>query len=108
NTDYHGEIKSRGIHAGVTTVMSRAEVLSAHASCAILNSGGASTVFLGATSAGKTESATFWAERNVHERRRELERRYAIDHKGDKKKATEIMGTVGYMCQDDWIHIVPS
>ena len=108
NTDYHGEIKSRGIHAGVSTVMSRAEVLSAHASCAILNSAGTGTVFLGASGAGKTEAATFWGERNVHVRRAELERRYAIDHKGDKKKATEIMGTVGFLCQDDWIHIVPS
>jgi hypothetical protein len=63
NTDYHGEIKSRGIHAGVSTVMSRAEVLSAHASCAILNSAGTGTVFLGASGAGKTEAATFWAHR---------------------------------------------
>ena len=88
--------------------MSRAEVLSAHASCAILTSAGTATVFLGASGAGKTEAATFWGERNVHVRRKELERRYAIDHKGDKKKATEIMGTVGFLCQDDWVHIVPS
>ncbi len=108
NTDYHGEVKSRGIHAGVSTVMSRAEVLSAHASCAILSSAGTATVFLGASRAGKSEAATFWSERNVHVRRAELERRYAIDHKGDRKKATEIMGTVGFVCQDDWVHIVPS
>lgn len=108
NTDYHGEIKSRGIHAGVATVMSRAEVLSAHASCAILSSAGTATVFLGAGGSGKTLAATFWGERNAPGRRAELERRYAVDHKGDKKRATEIMGTVGYLCQDDWIHIVPS
>jgi hypothetical protein len=108
NTDYHGEIKSRGIHAGVSTVMSRAEVLSAHASCAILSSAGTSTVFLGAGGSGKTDAATFWAERNVHERRNELERRYLLEHKGDRKKVKEIMGTVGYVCQDDWVHIVPS
>lgn len=108
NTDYHGEIKNRGIHAGVSTVMSRAEVLSAHASCAILSSSGNATVIFGATDAGKTEAATFWAERNQHGRRLELERRYAIDLKNDKKKAKEVLGTVGYVCQDDWVHIVPS
>ncbi|HYC56474.1 MAG TPA: hypothetical protein VEL28_16205 [Candidatus Binatia bacterium] len=108
NTDYHGEIKSRGIHAGVSTVMARAEVLSAHASCAILNSSGAGTVIMGTSGAGKTQAATFWAERNCHWRREELERRYAIEHKNDRKKAKEILGTVGYMCQDDWVHIVPS
>ena len=108
NTDYHGEVKSRGIHAGVSTVMSRAEVLSAHASCAILNSNGNGTVFLGASGSGKTEASTFWGERNIHGRRKELERRYLVDHKNDKKKVAEIMGMVGYVCQDDWVHIVPS
>jgi len=108
NTDYHGEIKSRGIHAGVSTVMARAEVLSAHASCAILSSGGGATVMLGAGGAGKTDGATFWAERNSHARRLELERRYAIEHKNDRKKAKEILAVVGYICQDDWVHIVPS
>lgn len=107
NTDYHGEIKSRGIHSGVSSVMAMAEVLSAHASCAILNSGGGSTVFIGRENAGKTKAATFWSERNLTARREELERRYAIEHKTEKE-TEEAMKTVGHVCQDDWVHIVPS
>jgi hypothetical protein len=107
NTDYHGEIKSRGIHSGVSSVMAMAEVLSAHASCAILNNGGGSTVFMGREGAGKTLAATFWSERNLPARRNELARRYKIDKGGDKD-LEETMKLVGNVCQDDWVHIVPS
>ncbi|MFT4571589.1 MAG: hypothetical protein ACI8TX_000854 [Hyphomicrobiaceae bacterium] len=107
NTDYHGEIKSRGIHSGVSSVMSMAEVLSAHASCSIMNSGGGCTVFMGRENSGKTLAATFWAERNLTARRDELIRRYKIDSKTDEQ-AEAAMKVVGHVCQDDWVHIVPS
>lgn len=108
NTDYHGEIKARGIHAGVSAVMSMAEVLSAHASCAILNTDGDSTVIMGREGTGKSLAATFWGERNANTRRDELKRRYAIDLKNDKEKVASAMQIVGQLCQDDWVHIVPS
>ncbi len=107
NTDYHGEIKSRGIHSGVATVMSMVEVLSAHASCGILSSSGNSTMFVGGSDSGKSEAVTFWAERNETRNRGELERRYARIKKSEKD-AKELMRSVGFMCQDDWLQIVPS
>jgi hypothetical protein len=107
NTDYHGEIKARGIHSGVSAVMSMVEVLSVHASSAILNSEGTTTVFIGAEDAGKSLAATAWAERNHPARRNELTRRYAVE-KGDEKKAAEVMRGVGVVGQDDWVQIVPS
>lgn len=107
NTDYHGEIKARGVHSGVATVMSMAEVLSAHASAAILGSSGSATLFMGASGAGKSLAATFWSERNDPRRRNELVRRYQIE-KGTDKAAKELLKTIGFVCQDDWVHIVPS
>ncbi len=108
NTDYHGEVKSRGIHSGVSAVMSMAEVLSAHASAAILNSEGGTTLFMGADCSGKTLAATSWGERNDTTRRDELTRRYtAIGKKGDKTPE-EIVKGAGFICQDDWVQIVPS
>ncbi len=107
NTDYHGEIKSRGIHSGVASVMSMAEVLSAHASCAILSDSGNTTVFMGGDASGKSRAATFWAERNNKAHREELARRYDAD--GSFSKAgSEIVSSLGFICQDDWVHIVPS
>lgn len=107
NTDYHGEIKARGVHSGVATVMSMAEVLSAHASAAILGSSGSATLFMGASGAGKSLAATFWSERNDPRHRNELVRRYQIE-KGTDKAAKELLKTIGFVCQDDWVHIVPS
>ncbi len=108
NTDYHGEIKSRGINSGVAAVMSTVDVLSVHGSAAVLSSEGTSTVFLGTSGAGKTEAATFWAERNRKERRDELLRRYVIDNKNNESAAKEAAQGVGFLCQDDWVEIVPS
>jgi hypothetical protein len=106
NTDYHGEIKARGVHSGVATVMSIAEVLSAHASSVLLSTTGAATVIMGAQGAGKSVATTFWAERNESVRRNELLRRYAIDK--NEKEAKEILPGIGLVGQDDWVHIVPS
>jgi hypothetical protein len=107
NTDYHGEVKCRGIHSGVSAVMSMAEVLSAHASSAILSKEGTATLFMGANGAGKSRAATFWTERNENERRNELQRRYAkIIH--DEKETEEAMRGIGILGQDDWTQIVPS
>jgi len=108
NTDYHGEIKSRGVHSGVSSVMSMAEVLSAHASSAILGSDGSASVIMGAGDTGKSRAATFWAERNDTTRRKELERRYRTEKNIDEKAATELMAGVGVAAQDDWVQIVPS
>jgi hypothetical protein len=107
NTDYHGEVKCRGIHSGVSAVMSMAEVLSAHASSAILSKEGTATLFMGADGSGKSRAATFWAERNDNSRRKELARRYSkiID---DDKKTEEAMRGLGFLGQDDWTQIVPS
>ena len=107
NTDYHGEIKCRGIHSGVSTVMSMAEVISAHASSAVLNSEGTVTVMMGGAGSGKSMAATFWTERNRPTRRKELERRYTIEE-DDEKKAAEKMSGLGIVGQDDWLQIVPS
>ena len=106
NTDYHGEIKSRGIHSGTAAVMSVAEVIGAHASSAILSSSGNCTVFMGGDGSGKSRAATFWTERNIDTRRNELKRRYSLT--SDETKATETMKSVGYLAQDDWINLVPA
>jgi len=106
NTDYHGEVKARGVHSGVATVMSIAEVLSAHASSVLLSSEAKATVLMGAEGSGKSIATTFWAERNFTARRDELMRRYTIE-KGDKA-AKEILPGIGLVGQDDWVHIVPS
>ncbi len=107
NTDYHGEVKSRGINSGVSAVMSTAQVLSVHGSCAILNTEGHTTIFMGSSGAGKTKAATFWAERNESRRRDELLRRYTIDKKKDADPKEAVQG-VGFLCQDDWVEIVPA
>ena len=107
NTDYHGEIKCRGIHSGVSAVMSMAEVIPAHAGAAILDSDGGATVIMGGEGTGKSTAVTFWAERNQPERRSELRRRYVIDTKSEKE-TDELMPTIGVVTQDDWISIVPS
>ena len=107
NTDYHGEIKSRGINSGVSAVMSMAEVLSAHASSAVLSSNGKTTVFMGAAGSGKSKAATFWAERNAPRRRNELRRRYLIEGTAEKD-LDESMRALGLVGQDDWLEMVPS
>jgi len=106
NTDYHGEVKARGVHSGVAAVMSVADVLSAHASSVILSSRGSATLLMGADASGKSTGATFWAERNTQQRRDELLRRYVID-KGEKE-AKQALSAIGVVGQDDWVHIVPS
>jgi len=106
NTDYHGEVKARGVHSGVATVMSIAEVLSAHAASVILSTTGNATLVMGAQASGKSTATTFWAERNATARRNELMRRYVIE-KGEKE-AKQILPGLGLVGQDDWVHIVPS
>ena len=109
NTDYHGEVKSRGVHAGVANVMAMAEVLSAHASSVILSSEGSATLFMGASGSGKTTAATFWSERNYDYRRNELRRRYEkLKSKDKEKNLDDLMRGLGIVGQDDWVQIVPS
>jgi hypothetical protein len=110
NTDYHGEVKSRGIHSGVASAMSMGEVISAHASSAILSSEGSATMFMGVSDSGKSRAATFWSERNENLRRDELRRRYTILHQAKKveKDPEELLKAVGILVQDDWAQVVPS
>jgi hypothetical protein len=62
---------------------------------------------MGVSGAGKSTAATFWAERNDPKRRNELARRHQIE-KGNEKAAKEVLKAVGFVCQDDWVHVVPS
>jgi hypothetical protein len=110
NTDYHGEVKCRGVHSGVASAMSIGDVISAHASSAMLSSKGTATLFMGVSNAGKSRAATFWSERNETARRDELLRRYEILHQAKKveEKPEELLKAVGILIQDDWVQIVPS
>ncbi len=115
NTDYHGEVKSRGVLSPLMAIMSLVGIISAHAGCAVENSRGTVTTFTGPTGTGKTTATTFWAEQNEKYRRRELRRRYEIDiekQNGGNPKAVQrdvdkVMRTVGILCQEDWVEIVP-
>ncbi len=107
NTDYHGEIKGRGVHSGVASALSMADVISAHASSAVLSTATTATVIMGSAGSGKSQAAACWAERNHTRRRDELARRYALLEKGGDKIEEKVRG-VGYIGQDDWLHIVPS
>lgn len=110
NTDYHGEVKSRGVLSPLMAVMSLIGVISAHAGCAVLNSRGTVTTFTGPTGTGKTTACTFWAEKNERYRRDELRRRYELDQaRGEvQKRAADIMEQAGTLCQEDWVEIVPA
>ncbi len=105
NTDYHGEVKSRGVLSPLMAIMSQVDVISAHAGCAVLNGRGTVTTFTGPTGTGKTTAGSFWAERNERYRRNELKRRYAIDLKSEEK-AAETLERTGILCQEDWVEIV--
>jgi Phosphoenolpyruvate carboxykinase len=114
NTDYHGEVKSRGVLSPLMAIMSLVDIISAHAGCAVHNSRGTVTTFTGPTGTGKTTACTFWAEKNEKYRRAELRRRYEIDlGRGDgaarlpHRDLDRIMKTVGILCQEDWVEIVP-
>ena len=107
NTDYHGEVKGRGVHSGVASALSMADVISAHASSTVLNSDGTTTVIMGSAGSGKSTAAAFWAERNNSKNRDELARRYSLLEQ-DEEKAKEKVRSVGYIGQDDWLHVVPS
>lgn len=113
NTDYHGEVKSRGVLSPLMAIMSLIGIISAHAGTAVENSRGTATTFTGPTGTGKTTACTFWAEKNERYRRDELRRRYEIDfarnHSPDaaRRMAEELMPKVGILCQEDWVEIVP-
>jgi Phosphoenolpyruvate carboxykinase len=113
NTDYHGEVKSRGVLSPLMAIMSLIGVISAHAGTAVENSRSTATTFTGPTGTGKTTACTFWAEKNEHYRRDELRRRYEIDfarnHSAEaaRRMAEELMPKVGILCQEDWVEIVP-
>lgn len=114
NTDYHGEVKSRGVLSPLMAIMSLVGIISAHAGTAVLNQNGTATTFTGPTGTGKTTAGAFWSEKNEKYRRNELRRRYEIDLRrahpdwnGDQilKRLGEIMRGVGILCQEDWIEI---
>ncbi|HZO81012.1 MAG TPA: phosphoenolpyruvate carboxykinase (ATP) [Candidatus Binataceae bacterium] len=113
NTDYHGEVKSRGVLSPLMAIMSLIGIISAHAGTAVQNSRGTATTFTGPTGTGKTTACTFWAEKNERYRREELRRRYEIDFarnhspEAARTMAEELMPKVGILCQEDWVEIVP-
>ena len=90
--------------------MSIGDVISAHASSAMLSSKGTATLFMGVSNAGKSRAATFWSERNETTRRDELLRRYETLHQAKKVEESpeELLKAVGILIQDDWVQIVPS
>jgi Phosphoenolpyruvate carboxykinase len=113
NTDYHGEVKSRGVLSPLMAILSQVGIISAHAGAAVLNRRGTATTFTGPTGTGKTTAGAFWAEKNERYRREELKRRYRIDleHEGRsgedlERELSRIFPTVGILCQEDWIEIL--
>jgi len=113
NTDYHGEVKSRGVLSPLMAILSKIDIISAHAGAAVLNREGTATTFTGPTGTGKTTAGAFWAERNEVYRRSELKRRYRIDLEreglsgGDLDRTLEKMfPEIGILCQEDWIEIL--
>jgi phosphoenolpyruvate carboxykinase-like protein len=113
NTDYHGEVKSRGVLSPLMAILSKIDIISAHAGAAVLNREGTATTFTGPTGTGKTTAGAFWAERNEVYRRLELKRRYRIDleHEGVSgneldTKLGKIFPEIGILCQEDWIEIL--
>jgi hypothetical protein len=113
NTDYHGEVKSRGVLSPLMAILSKVDIISAHAGAAILNREGTATTFTGPTGTGKTTAGAFWAERNEVYRRLELKRRYRIDLEREglsgnelEEKLERIFPEIGILCQEDWIEIL--
>lgn len=113
NTDYHGEVKSRGVLSPLMAILSLVDIISAHAGAAVLNRSGTATTFTGPTGTGKTTAGAFWAEKNELYRREELKRRYRIDLEYEglsdaalDKELERIFPNVGIMCQEDWIEIL--
>ena len=113
NTDYHGEVKSRGVLSPLMAILSKVDIISAHAGAAVLNREGTATTFTGPTGTGKTTAGAFWAERNEVYRRQELKRRYRIDLEREGASGDDLDGKlermfsdIGIMCQEDWIEIL--
>ncbi|MGH7680754.1 MAG: phosphoenolpyruvate carboxykinase (ATP) [Candidatus Eiseniibacteriota bacterium] len=112
NTDYHGEVKSRGVLSPLMAILSQVDIISAHAGAAVLNRKGTATTFTGPTGTGKTTAGAFWAEKNERYRREELKRRYRLDLEREgagndlESKLDRIFPNVGIMCQEDWIEIL--
>ncbi len=113
NTDYHGEVKSRGVLSPLMAILSKIDIISAHAGAAVLNREGTATTFTGPTGTGKTTAGAFWAERNEVYRRLELKRRYRIDLEHEGLSGNDLEETlnrmfpeIGILCQEDWIEIL--
>ena len=113
NTDYHGEVKSRGVLSPLMAILSQVDIISAHAGAAVLNRKGNATTFTGPTGTGKTTAGAFWAEKNERYRREELKRRYRIDLEKEglsggelESELDRIFPSVGILCQEDWIEIL--
>lgn len=113
NTDYHGEVKSRGVLSPLMSILSQIDIISAHAGAAVLNRSGTATTFTGPTGTGKTTAGAFWAEKNERYRRQEMRRRYQIDleHEGLggeelTRELDRIFPSIGILCQEDWIEIL--
>jgi len=113
NTDYHGEVKSRGVLSPLMAILSQIDIISAHAGAAVLNRKGTATTFTGPTGTGKTTAGAFWAEKNERYRREELKRRYRLDLEREGQNGVDleeeldrIFPNVGILCQEDWIEIL--
>ena len=117
NVDSHGEVKARGVLSPLSMILSQIDIISAHAGAAVLNKKGTATAFCGATGAGKSTAAIFWADKNEKFRRFELRRRYEMDLRrtpdagrmgeaGIQKELDKVMSRVGLLCQEDWIEIL--
>ena len=113
NTDYHGEVKSRGVLSPLMAILSKIDIISAHAGAAVLNREGTATTFTGPTGTGKTTAGAFWAERNEVYRRLELRRRYRLDLEREgvdggelDQKLERMFPEIGILCQEDWIEML--
>jgi hypothetical protein len=90
NTDYHGEVKSRGVLSPLMSILSQVDIISAHAGAAVLNRKGTATTFTGPTGTGKTTAGAFWAEKNERYRREELKRRYRLDFEREGRSGADL------------------
>ncbi len=117
NTDWHGEIKGRGVMSPIATIMSLIEVISSGSAVAALSRSGNATCFTGPSGTGKSIAALFWSDRNEKHRRGELRRRYEADLRrtpdagrlgeaGIQKELDKTMAAVGILCQEDGVEIL--
>ncbi len=106
-------VTCRGVLSPLMAILSKIDIISAHAGAAVLNREGTATTFTGPTGTGKTTAGAFWAERNEVYRRLELKRRYRKDLEREGLDGSELEDAlekvfpgIGILCQEDWIEIL--